>query len=858
MSSSASSLHAPSEERAVGADDWRPSATLATSPAGREEHRLARRVALASLLLFVAASPWARLPLAQVWAFIPIYESALILVDLITVVMLLGQFWIARSRALLMLACGYLFTAAATVAHALTFPGLFAPGGLLGAGPQSTAWIYMFWHGGFPLCAMAYVLVRGSRFEPVRSAHRTRAALIAGLAALGAAAGFSVLATAGQQLLPPIMQGHRYTPAMIVVVSSVWLSSLVALGLLLVRRRPYTVLDLWLAVTLCAWLFDIALAAVLNAGRFDLGFYAGRVYGLLAASFVLGRLLLENSALYARLASAHATQQRRSRELDQLARQLQATNSLLSESNRRLEEQSRFKSEFLAKMSHELRTPLNAIIGFSELLKGGMAGDATETQRVFAGHIFESGHHLLALINDILDLSKIEAGKLETVFESVALESVLAETTAMVSGMAQARGVALKLDLRASPGVFQADRRQLKQVVLNLLSNAIKFSPDGARVTLSVDVVERAHAETALPGFHGGLRMPLPPSDFRHFVEISVSDTGIGIGGDDIGKLFKPFSQVSNAVTRKAGGTGLGLVMVQRLVELHGGAVAVTSEPGRGCCFTAWLPWRRDGAPATEAAPEMASAEQDRPLALVIEDNAETAFLMTAQLQTLGFAVRQVRSAEEALALPSELTPALITLDIQLPGMDGWEFLARRKDIPRWENVPVVVVSVAADQGKGFSLGASFVLQKPVAWDAFAMGLKRLELVPGDERDVTVLVIDDDPSAVELLATQLLQRNYIVLRALGGREGVELARRFHPHLIVLDLEMPEVSGFDVVEALKQDSSTAHVPIVAVTARDLSTADRDRLSGHVLELVGKSAFNPASFAGEVQRALAKPV
>jgi signal transduction histidine kinase/CheY-like chemotaxis protein len=835
--------------------DRQSSAILATALASRQERKLAQAVGLVSLLLFAAATPWARLPLTQVWAFIPIYESALILVDLITVVLLFGQFWITRSWALLVLASAYLFTASATVAHALTFPGLFAPSGLLGAGPQSTAWIYMFWHGGFPLFVVAYVLLRGSRFKPVRSRDRVLAAAAASTMALGAAVAVALFATAGQDLLPSIMQGNRYTPTMIVVVSSVWLASLVALALLLVRRRPYTVLDLWLAVTLSAWLFDIALAAVLNAGRFDLGFYTGRVYGLLAASFVLVRLLLDNSALYARLANAHATEQQRSRELDQLAQQLRAANSWLSESNRRLEEQSRFKSEFLANMSHELRTPLNAIIGFSELLNNGMAGELSETQRSFAGHIFQSGHHLLSLINDILDLSKIEAGKVEIALESVALEPALAETTAMVHEHAKARGITVTLDVCANPGTLQADRRRFKQIVLNLLSNAIKFSPYGGQVRLAVDVVDRTHAETALPGFQSGMRMPLPPSDFSRFVEISVSDHGIGISSDDIHKLFKPFTQLSNAVTRKAEGTGLGLVMVQRLVELHGGAVAVTSEAGRGSCFTAWLPWRHEETPAQDRPIEAANAPHARPLALVIEDNAEAAFLMTAQLETLGFAVRRVTSAEEALALVSELTPSLITLDIRLPGMDGWEFLVRRKDIAPWENVPVVVVSVVAEQGHGFSLGASLVLQKPVAWNAFAKGLERLGLVPDGGRDVTVLIIDDDPAAVELLATQLLQRNYVVLRALGGREGIELARRFHPQLIALDLEMPEVTGFDVVQALKHDNATAHLPIVVVTARDLSAADRARLNGQILSLVGKSDFNHGWFAGEVQRALA---
>ncbi|HSV68670.1 MAG TPA: response regulator [Methylibium sp.] len=845
-----------SAESADDPGDKRPASIwLAAAPAGPEERGLALAVVLVLLLLFAATAAWAKRPLPQVWAFIPIYESALVLSDLFTAMLLVGQFWIARSRALLVLAGGYLFTACMTVAHGLTFPGLFTPDGLLGAGPQSTAWLYMFWHGGFPLVVIAYALMRNGRFEPMAARARGRALLATALLAAGAAVLCTLLATDGQALLPPIMQGNQYTPAMTAVVTLVWLASPVALAVLL-RRRPLAVLDLWLAVVLTAWLLDIALSAVLNAGRFDLGFYAGRVYGLLAASFVLGRLLLENGALHARLMNAHAKERRRSAELQQLTQQLKASNVQLGASNLRLEEQSRFKSEFLANMSHELRTPLNAVIGFSELLRDGLAGEGSERRRLFAAHIHQSGHHLLSLINDILDLSKIEAGKVEITLERVHLEPVLADTLAMVAERAKARNVRVRSDLPGGLGAPRVDRRRLKQILLNLVSNAIKFSPEGGVVQVRVAGVERTRAATALPGFAAGLRRPLPDSGYARFVEISVSDAGIGIAPDDLQKLFKPFTQISNAVTRNAEGTGLGLMLVQRLAELHGGTVAVSSEPGRGSCFTVWLPWRGEDDDPVEAAAASRPAAADRPLALVIEDNDQAAALMSAQLDTQGFAVRRVVSAEEALALAPECTPALITLDILLPGMDGWEFLSRRKDIAGWDAVPVVVVSIVADQRKGFSLGAALVLQKPIARDALALGLQRLGLVPDGEQAVTILVIDDEPGAVELMATQLRQRGYTVLRAFSGREGVELARRFRPDLITLDLEMPELNGFGVVDALKSDPSTAQIPVVVVTAQDLNADDRARLNDHILDIADKSELDQGWFAGEVQRALAR--
>jgi signal transduction histidine kinase len=279
---------------------------VATRPAAQADRKLAFATVAVSALIFLVAIPFAKEPLKPVWAFIPSYQAALVVCDLVTAALLFGQARFSRSTALFVLAAGYLFTAGLAVSHALSFPGLFAPAGVLGGGTQSTAWLYMFWHGGFPLFVIAYaVLKRGAEMP---------AAAFGGVAALGGAvvaavAGLTWLATAGENVLPAIMQGNRYTPAMIFVVSSVWLASLAAL-LALWRLRPYSVLDLWLMVVMCAWLFDIGLSAVFNAGRFDLGFYAGRIYGLGAASFVLVVLLLENATLHARLALEHERDQR--------------------------------------------------------------------------------------------------------------------------------------------------------------------------------------------------------------------------------------------------------------------------------------------------------------------------------------------------------------------------------------------------------------------------------------------------------------------------------------------------------------------------------------------------------------------
>jgi len=289
-----------------GATDARHTLSLALIPATRAERRLAFAVIGVSAIAFGALAPFATRPLAPVPVFIPTYQTALIVADFVTALLLFGQFRFLRLPSLLVLACGYLFTGSIAIAHLLSFPGLFEPTGLLGAGPQTTAWLYMFWHAGFPVCVIAYARLKRAE-RP--AGHAGAATAIALTSVAAAVAAFTLLVTAGQQALPAIMNGNSYTPSMIFVVTSVWGSSLLAL-LILSWRKSHTVLDLWLMVVMCAWIFDIALAAVLNGGRYDLGFYAGRIYGLLAATFVLVVLLVENGALQARLALALAHNQR--------------------------------------------------------------------------------------------------------------------------------------------------------------------------------------------------------------------------------------------------------------------------------------------------------------------------------------------------------------------------------------------------------------------------------------------------------------------------------------------------------------------------------------------------------------------
>lgn len=321
---------------------------LSTLQPERRERRLAMTAVALSVVLFATLAPFVRIQMPQVWAFIPIYQSAIVICDLITAGLLLGQFGILRTPSLVVLAGGYLFTACMASVHMLTFPSLFLPSGLLDAGPQTTAWLYMFWHSGFPLCVIFYTLAsRRERAEPLYAGRLALPVIVCIGTALVATGAFAALATSGRELLPPIMANSHYTPLMRGVVTTVWLMTLAAL-ILLTSRRPHSVLDLWLIVVLCAWLLDIALSAVLNHGRFDLGFYAGRVYGLVASSFVLLALLLENGKLYAR--TVHALQGERIEH-----RRVQEKTVQLNEANELLEQRVAERTRELQAANDELR-----------------------------------------------------------------------------------------------------------------------------------------------------------------------------------------------------------------------------------------------------------------------------------------------------------------------------------------------------------------------------------------------------------------------------------------------------------------------------------------------------------------------
>ena len=544
---------------------------LATLPPGHRDRRLAAAVVLVSSAVFLAAVPFAKTPLPPVGPFIPIYETALSINDLITAVLLFGQFSILRVRSLLVLACGYLFTAAMTVAHALTFPGVFAPSGMLGGGSQSTAWMYSFWHGGFPLWVIAYALFKGEAHETPSSHLRPWVAILSAIAAvLVTVCGLTVLATAGQDALPAILLNNRYTPSGTVILSSVWGLSVLAL-IILWRRRPHSVLDLWLMVVMWAWLFDMALSAVLNAGRYDFGFYAGRVYGLLAASFVLIVLLLENGALYARLADSYRKLQYTrilEARIDEAKRTEAATHQLNAELEDRVRQRTaeltdanRELEAFSYSVSHDLRAPLRAIDGFGGKLERGYAERLDDEGRRLLNVVRDSAQRMGALIDDLLAFSRM--GRREMVVAPVNMAGLVrAVVDELRSREPTTRAIEIAIgDLPTIAG----DMAMLRQVWINLLSNALKFTQP------------RTPARIEVGGQCDG-------GEIRYWVK----DNGVGFDMQYADKLFGVFQRLH--AFDEFEGTGVGLALSQRIIRRHGGHIRAEAAVDGGATFSFTLP----------------------------------------------------------------------------------------------------------------------------------------------------------------------------------------------------------------------------------------------------------------------------
>lgn len=483
--------------------------------------------------------------------------------------------------------------------------------------------------------------------------------------------------------------------------------------------------------------------------------------------------------------------------------QIRTLNQKLEERNREVERANQLKSEFLASMSHELRTPLNAIIGFSDLLKEQSAGELNDEQQRFVGHISHGARHLRALINDILDLSKIEAGRMEFQLEKFPAPDAIEEVVTAVRPSAEVKR--LRLEARVASGVeLSADRTRFKQVLYNLLSNAIKFTPDGGAVTIEA----RAEAD---------------------IFSLSVCDTGIGVPSEEIETIFESFHQAAATTKGVREGTGLGLAITKRLVELHRGRIWVRSELGKGSCFFVELPMGSAKTRIERESRGQTAPRRATPLVLVVEDEEPARELLASYLRQEGYELAWAKSGSDALVKASQLAPDAITLDILLPEGNGWETLHRLKRDPVTARIPVVVVSVLDERGMGLALGASEYLVKPVEKDALLKALRRY--IPDLSRRTTkVLVIDDDTETRYLLSAILEAEGYVSLLAASGKEAFDVLGRVRPGAILLDLLMPEMDGFEVLRRLNDDRSLRNLPVLVLTGKDLTEKDLRSLAG----------------------------
>jgi PAS domain S-box-containing protein len=519
-----------------------------------------------------------------------------------------------------------------------------------------------------------------------------------------------------------------------------------------------------------------------------------------------------------------------------LVDELRMKNLELEAQTERTLEASDALKKFLAMFSHELRSPLNSIIGFSDILAAQLEEIPPDKTQEFMKNINASGRHLQHILNDILDLSKIEAGQMDLHVASYPVSYFEESVSAVVASLAAEKQVELKFSFDNDLDEIVVDQTRFKQILINVISNAVKFSHPGGRVTVS------------------SLRV----GNDLHF---EVKDEGVGIKMEEIPTLFKPFRQAKSGAARNKGGVGLGLAITRKLVELHGGSIWVESEWGKGTTVSFKIPmivdatsekimqagmlldtlkrenWRKEGG--------------EKPLALIVEDSPDAAELLRHFIESASYRVEIARNGPDALDMAKRLRPNVITLDLMMPGQDGWKTLTELKRHALCKQIPVIIVSMIDQKSLGFSLGAVEYFVKPVNRDDLVHALDRVHLLPSrDDRRPTVLVVDDDRPAVDLVQVILENEGFRVLKAYQGQEGVDVATREHPDVIILDLIMPEMSGVAVAHQLKQIPATRTIPIIVMTSLDVDESMQEQLGSSIAGLVSKARFTKKDLLREI--------
>ena len=488
------------------------------------------------------------------------------------------------------------------------------------------------------------------------------------------------------------------------------------------------------------------------------------------------------------------------------------------------EQATRAKSDFVANMSHELRTPLNAIIGYSEILFEDAESAGREAEKADLRKIQDAGKHLLGLIDNILDLSKIEAGKMTLYLETFELQPMIESVAATVTPLARKTGNALVVNCADEVGTLHSDLTKVRQTLFNLLSNACKFTRNGT-ITL-----------TALRDTNEAV----------DWIEFQVRDTGIGMTPDQQAKVFEAFTQADDSTTRTYGGTGLGLAITKSFCQLMGGDVTLTSEAGKGTTFKVRLPAvprpaSDTAAPAAEKRSEdpQVTEPEHTPIVLVVDDDPIARELLRRHLQRSGYAVRVAANGEEAMQLARTLQPDVVTLDVLMPQMDGWAVLSAMKEDAALAEIPVIMATIVDNQSIAFSLGAADYLIKPIDRDRLVRAVEKCG-PRGAPRHV--LIVEDDAPTSELMARALRQIDCTVTQAENGRVGLKRLNEALPDAILLDLMMPEMDGFEFIAQVRAESRFRHIPVIVVTAKTLTPEDLARLNGQIQHLVHKGEYS----------------
>jgi len=517
------------------------------------------------------------------------------------------------------------------------------------------------------------------------------------------------------------------------------------------------------------------------------------------------------------------------------------------------EQANRAKSQFLANMSHELRTPLNAIIGYSEMLQEdaadlGIADLATDLDKIHT-----AGKHLLGLINDILDLSKIEAGKMDLYLEDFDISDSVQQIAHTIRPLLVKNQNTLIVNCPTNLGNMYADLTKVRQNLLNLLSNASKFTQNGT-ITLTVKQID-SPPSSPLPlsaPESGNAPCPMPSAPLPYIL-FQISDTGIGITPEQQARLFQPFIQADTTTTRKYGGTGLGLAITRRFCQMMGGDITMFSQPGQGATFTMWLPVTVVDPKALEPlAPQPDPGISAFPQAgtiLVIDDDPTMRDLMYRYLSKEGFRVELAATGEVGLQKARELHPDAITLDVMIPGQDGWSVLTAIKANPALADIPVIILTMVDDKNMGYALGASDYLMKPVERDRLTAVLNKYRC---DNPLCPILLVEDDPTSRDLMRQMLEREGWIVVTAENGQVALNHLEQTLPELILLDLMMPQMDGFEVIAELQKRPEWRSIPVIVITAKEMSPTEQTHLQGSVEQVLQKGAFSREDLVAVVRQ------